>query len=303
MATHVISRRIQLIIQFLMDHQYPSKIKILNFLENKDLKIDSRTFERDLERIRTDFGLEITYSKSEKGYFIDEERSVKVESFFKFLEIVSIADIFSKSLKDNRQILDYVSFDDSKSFRGIENLQDILLAITQERQLLFKHENFEQNTLKSYEITPFLLKEFENRWYVIGVPKGFDEIRTFGIDRLTEINLGDKALYKKHHFEKQLNEFEDIIGINIEHKKPIPIRLKVSELNLKYMRSLPMHQSQIIYPKNESGEYFVDFFLVPNYEFITRILKMGKDAVVISPSNLKAKIKNILEATLQRYNN
>ena len=206
MATHFISRRIQYIIQFVYDSTFPSKETILNFLKEKDFKVSSRTLERDLERIRSDFGLEIAYNKIEDGYYIDEEKSVKVSSFFKFLELVSVAEIFSNSLKDSNQILEYVSFDDSKSFKGIDHIRPILLAITQNRKISFTHENFELKTFKQYKISPFILKEYENRWYVIGVPDGMTEIRTFGLDRISNIAVNDLSKLKKQTYQNQLKK-------------------------------------------------------------------------------------------------
>lgn len=301
MATHVISRRIQNIIQFIYDYPNTSKAKILEFLTEKDFLISSRTLERDIERIRSDFGLEIVYTKELNGYYIDEEKSVKVQSFFKFLEITTIADIFSESLINSNKILNFVSFDDSKNFKRIENLKPILIAISQNIKIHFTHENFAMNTFKQYEITPLLLKEFENRWYVIGVPEGMEEIRTFGIDRITELNLGKLSKLKRSLYKSQLEGFENIIGLDFQNNKPINVRILVDGLHIKYMESLPIHHSQVIHSKNDKGQYFVDFFLVPNYEFITQILKIGEEAVVLEPLELKEKIKQTLKNTFDRY--
>ena len=53
--------------------------------------------------------------------------------------------------------------------------------------------------------------------------------------------------------------------------------------------------------KNEKNQHLVDFFLVPNYEFKTQVLKIGEDAVVISPIDFREEIKRILKATLRGY--
>ena len=301
MATHIISRRIQFIIQYIYDYHYPSKIDLLKFLTEKDFKVSPRTLERDIDRIRADFGLEIVYSKANQGYYIDKDKSVKVASFFKFLEIVTIADILSESLKDSNKILDYVSFDDSKNFKGIENLKEILIAISQKRKLHFVHENFWRDTLKTYEITPLLLKEYENRWYVIGVPEEMNEIRTFGIDRITKLSLGTLSKVKRSQFKTQLKSFDDIIGLDFNAGKPTKIRLLVNGVHIKYMRSLPLHHSQNIHTENDKGEFFVDFFLSPNYEFLTQILKIGNEVEVIYPPELRDEIKNTLTKTLNKY--
>lgn len=302
MASHVIPRRIQYIIQFIYDYKNPSKSEIIRFLEEKDFKVSARTLERDIERIRSDYGLEIVYNKAYNGYFIDEDKSIKVDSFFKFLEIVTIADIFSESLLNSNKILDYVSFDDSKNFKGIENLKEILVAISQNKKLHFIHENFSANTFKEYVITPFLLKEYENRWYVIGVPEEMNEIRTFGVDRLTKLSVGKTSKLKKKSYLKQIKKFDNIIGLDFNDKEPAKIRLLVDGLHIKYMKSLPLHHSQVIHSENEKGQYFVDFLLVFNYEFMTQILKMGDEVEVIYPEELKEEIKRILNRTLKRYN-
>ena len=120
MGTHIITRRVKDIIQYIHDSKNPSKKRIIEFLQTRDFYVSSRTLDRDLERIRVDFGLDIAYNKFNDGYFINEEDSVKVSSFFKFLEIVTIADIFSDSLLNSNKILEYVSFDDSKSLKGLD---------------------------------------------------------------------------------------------------------------------------------------------------------------------------------------
>jgi predicted DNA-binding transcriptional regulator YafY len=301
MASHIIPRRIQNIIQFIHDFKYPSKLKISRFLEEKDFKISARTLERDIERIRSDYGLEIVYDKANNGYFIDEDKSIKVESFFKFLEIASVADIFSESLLNSNKILNYVSFDDSKYFKGISNLREILLAINQHRKLHFRHENFSANTFKEYIITPLILKEYENRWYVVGVPEEMTEIRTFGVDRIHQLTLGKLSKVKRNKFEEQLKNFDNIIGLDFNNKKPIKIRLLVNATHVKYMKSLPIHHSQVVHSENENQQYFVDFFLVINYEFITQVLKIGNDAEVIYPIELRDTVKNILEDSLKKY--
>jgi len=302
MATHVISRRIQYIIQYIYDTHFPSKNNMIEILRDNDFLISPRTFDRDLERIRADFGLVILYDKQKDGYYIHKDKSVKVASFFKFLEIVTVADIFSASLKDSSKILDYVSFDDSKSFKGVHNLKSILIAISLNQQIRFVHENYANKTLKDYIISPLLLKEYENRWYVIGIPDETNEIRTFGLDRITNIILGETTSIRKTDYKQQLAIFNSIIGLDYENSKPIEIRLRVNELHINYMRSLPIHHSQVIHDtKNEEGQHFVDFFLVPNYEFKSQVLKMGVEAVVISPETLKVEIKGMLKAALKQY--
>lgn len=301
MANYFISLKIQLLIQYVYDSHYPSKEQIITYLTEKDLQVSTRTLERYFERIRTDFGIEISYSSFEKGYFIDEEKSVKVDSFFKFLEIIQVADIFSKSLNDSTKILEYISFDDSKNFKGLENLKDLLLAIKQEREITFEHENYERKSKKTYTITPLILKEYLNRWYVVGATKVKNQIRTFGIDRISALKIEKLTTKKREDYAALLSKFEHTIGLTYGENDPEKVSLLVNELHVKYMRSLPLHQSQVILPKNKDNKHQVNFYVYPNYEFKTQILKMGAEVEVLSPQYLRNEIKNMLENSLKNY--
>jgi predicted DNA-binding transcriptional regulator YafY len=277
MSSYIISLRIQLLIQYVYDNKYPTKEAILKYLKEKDLEVASRTIERYLEKIRADFGIEIEYDSKERGYFINEEKSVKVDSFFKFLEIVQVADIFTKSLKDSNKMLEYVSFDDSKNFKGIDNLKDLLLAIKDNREITFQHENYWKNSTKPYTVTPLILKEYLNRWYVICVIDNNDTIRTFGLDRISNIEIKEFSNKKRKDYFKKLSKFEHTVGLTYGKGQPEKVSLLVDELHVKYMRSLPLHQSQIIHKKNKEHKHQVDFYLYPNYEFKTQILKIGAE--------------------------
>lgn len=300
MSKYAIPLSFYYIIQFLHDKNLPTKDQIIAHLRDKEQNISSRTFERYLRRIRDDLGMEITYHHQTKGYFIDIENSVQVGSFFKFLEIVQVADIFSKSLKNSNTILDYVSFDDSQMFKGIENLKDLLIAITGNKKITFTYKNFERDTVTNYAITPLLLKEYLNRWYVIGAYTN-NEIRTFGIDRMSRIEIKEVSKLTRANFEERLKKFKHTVGLTYHNGEPEEVTLLVDAMHVNYLRSLPLHSSQIILPKNDENKHEVKYVVYPNFEFKSQILKMGTQVKVLAPQYLREEIKIILAKTLESY--
>lgn len=302
MSKYHISRRLQFVIQFINDENYASKERILDFLTKKDISVSPRTLERDFEKIQSDFGIELTYDKQQNGYYIDKEKSVKVESFFKFLELVTLTDVFSDGLKGSQKILDYVYFDDSSHLIGIDNLETILLGIKQERDLEFTHYNFHRDTYNTKVITPIIVKEYINRWYVIGVPKGEKEIRTYGIERISNIKLGKFSKLNKAPFLEQTKRFDNVIGLNYSQNQPEHIVLKVTDRHKKYLESLPIHHSQKITPSLEEGFWLVSYYLIPNYEFKIEILKMSIETEVLEPEFFRNEIKLELQKIINKYN-
>jgi predicted DNA-binding transcriptional regulator YafY len=301
MFKYHISRRLHFVIQFINDEKYASKEEILEFLTDKDFTVSTRTLERDFEKIKSDFGIELSYDKQHNGYYIDKEKSVKVESFFKFLELVALTDVFSDGLKGSQKIFDYVSFDDSSNLKGIENLEIILLAIKQGQDLLFTHYSFHNCTYKNKVITPLIIKEYINRWYVIGVPKDETEIRTFGIERISNITLGKTSKLNKEFYLKQTKKFENIIGLNYSQEQPQHIVLKITDTHKNYLESLPLHISQNIFSIDEEGFWHATYDLIPNYEFITEILKMSMETEVLEPMSLRNTVKNELKKIYAKY--
>lgn len=302
MSNYSVSLKFQLLIQYLYDHKFPSKKAIIEYLEDKDFLVSDRSIDRYFAKIRADLGIEITYSRKNKGYFIDEKKSVKVDSFFKFLEIVQVADIFSNSLKDSSSILDFVSFDDSKYFKGVQNLKDILLAIKQEREISFLHESYWKNSTTTYSVKPLILKEYLNRWYVVCGIDNDDTIRTFGLDRISQIEIKELSTKKNEDYADKLSKFNHTVGVTYGEGEPEEVSLLVNELHVKYMRSLPLHHSQTILAKDSNNKHQVDFYIYPNYEFKTQILKIGPEVEVLAPKHLRDEIINMLKASLKNYN-
>tara|TARA_R110001592_G_scaffold152628_1_gene380333 strand:- start:2861 stop:3712 length:852 start_codon:yes stop_codon:yes gene_type:complete len=282
--------------------QYASKKSIVDYLEEKDFSISERTLERDFENIKADFGIELSYDRAKNGYYIDEEKSLKVSSFFKFFELATLADTFRDGLKNSNEIFDFVSFDDSKSFKGINNLEPIIIAIKQGRDLSFTHCNYYKKTLNDYSITPLIIKEYLNRWYVIGVPNGTSEIRTFGIDRLSNIKMNKLSKLKKSKYKPQLKKFDNIIGLSFSDEAPQKIILKVTDGHLKYLESLPLHHSQQILKSDDNGFGLVCYNIIPNYEFTTQLLKMSMEIEVLEPKEYRNHFKEVINNINNKYN-
>lgn len=299
MSHHGTIRRYTLIIEKLKSNQYPSLNEIIDYLNNIGLKTSKRTTERDLDAIRNDFGIEISYNRLNDGYFIDYDNSINIESFFRFLEIVNTAELLSESLSESKEALSYISFDTGGGLKGIEYLKPLLQAIKEYRKIAFKHFNFHTELNKSYSMKPYLLKEYQNRWYIVGVVEGINELRTFGIDRLEDLKLKTDTFIP----DKKINplaKFEQIVGLVYSDAEQQRIVLSFTPNQGHYIKTLPIHKSQQILV-DDATEFRIELKLIPNFELTQKIL-MNADAVkVVEPKWLADEIKNILLSSLENY--
>lgn len=292
-------RRYILIIEKLGRKQFPSFDEIKNYLSNHDFEVSNRTIQRDIEQIRSEFGIEIEYNRFKNGYFINEDLSLDLESFVRFFEIVNTADLLIESLKESKDTLDYISFEAQGSLKGIENLKPLLFAIKNQRIINFAHENFYEKTHSTHTVKPYLLKEYQNRWYLIGTIKPTDKFRTFGIDRISNLVVSETT-FKPNSKKKASKLFENTIGLTYSLGEVEEIVLSFTPLQGKYIKTLPMHQSQRILIDNEN-EFQIKLRIIPNFELKQQILKLGDNVKVIEPQWLADEIKNVLINTLKQY--
>ncbi|HEA29705.1 MAG TPA: WYL domain-containing protein [Leeuwenhoekiella sp.] len=304
MDNYKLIERLNRIVHYLKDYPGISKKDLLTKLaENDREQITIRTLERDIKNLRERFYLEINYNRAENGYFLDPEFQHDVNEWIRFMEFAELGHFFRSGLTDFKTFGKLVQLHQTSSFLGIELLKPIVLAIRQKQSIQFLHINYWEETQKPYTIAPLMIREYLNRWYVIGVPQGKEEIRTFGLDRIKALKTAGNIEIKTSEFEKQLEQFHKIVGLNFNagDGKIKTISLRVYYKHLKYLQSLPLHHSQKIDWASDETHGTVTYHLIPNYEFKVQILKMGSLAEVISPAELRHDIKKMLEETLRFY--
>lgn len=301
MSKHGAIRRYSLIIEIIAKKNYPSFAMIKQFLFEHGFELSDRTIQRDIEQIRYDFGIEITFDNNARGYYIDEENSMSTEGFIRFLEIAGTADLLSETLMDSKGALAYIEFEAAGALKGLKYLRELLMALKNNRMISFVYNRFDSEEARTYQLQPYFLKEYQSRWYIIGMVKGLNEFRTFGIDRFVSLQLLEQTFRPKTlEVPKQL--FQHTIGLTYSATNQIEeVELSFTPFQGNYIKTLPWHHSQKIITDNDK-ELRISLRLIPNFELKQKILMHGESVQVIKPKSLAAEIKQSLQNTLRHYN-
>jgi proteasome accessory factor B len=259
-------RRYTLILEKVNGKQFPSAQEIRDYLEDIGLTISKRTLERDFDAIRNEFGIEITYDKLKNGYYIDTDKSIAMDSFIRFLEIVNTADLLTESLSDSKEALSYIHFDKGGGMKGIELLRPILRAIKDQNEISFTHFSFQTEKRRKYKVHPYLLKEYQNRWYITGLVSGMKQFRTFGLDRIEELTIHPSTFHRDPSVDLNA-KFNDAIGVVYKDGQKEEVILSFDAEQANYIKSLPLHHSQETLLEDEN-ELRIRLFVVINYELI-----------------------------------
>ncbi len=298
MSQQATIKRFLIILELVEHRPYISFEQLTEQLIDAGHRASRKTLQRDIEALRNELGVEIQYSRAKNGYFINEQNSLDRQLFNDFLQTTVRMNILNQSMKDSKNMMQYISYDTAKNFKGLHTISRLLDAAIQHRKIEFEHYNFYKKTTTQHTLHPYHIKEYQNRWYVVGYTEKYSAIRIFGIDRIEKIKVLD-ALFKTKNFDPE-TYFENMIGVYKNEDKPVIVKLKCTQQQSDYLQSLPLHASQIS-QKADDTHYLFTYYLKPNYELIQQLLSMGSEVEVLMPLSLRSTIKQTYTNTLAKY--
>jgi len=211
------------------------------------------------------------------------------------LEIQSMIARFCEKYGDRG----FISFRKAPVIRGTQYLEPIIRAIEDKKVLRLYYLPFYEDKPYFNEVHPYMLREYGFRWYLVGLNEFRDQVRTYALDRIRDLQESPGTAYRDGGFDAT-SYFRYAIGIIAPPGEPSQIRLAVQKTQAQYLITQPWHDSQNILWENEEQVIF-SFRVHPTYEFKSLVLSLGKDAVVLEPDELRKEIHEELEAMIRKY--
>ncbi len=294
--------------------RYPTLEEITEICKEKlDLEnLSTETIKKDIEHMResqpSGFDAPISYNKQKRGYeYLDPDfvlggvslNDSDVDAIKESIDLIRsiggtrVGEKFSNAMEKILTTLLEEFPDGTKKHsllqtmtppksRGFEHFDLFYNACTTETPISFVHYNYKKRSFSAITFHPFLIKEFENKWYINGYSEQHKEVRTFGMDRVFEpIRLKKKFIkVQKAIIEQEANDYYGVFPIPNQKKQRIKIRL--SDLATNYFEAYPIHESQKI-QKEPDGYSIVTFQLVPTIELTRLFLSHGYHIEILEP--------------------
>ena len=208
--------------------------------------------------------------------------------------IARLEQTFNLKTEDN-----ILSFEENPFLTGREYIGEIYNAIVTKKVLLIFYKPFKTDRQLLFEIHPYHLKQYNNRWFLFGLNNEYRNITNIALDRIQNINES-KTKYITNTKIDFSEYFDDVIGVSVdETQKPQRVVLKADDDLLPYITSKPIHGSQKI-KKNEKGTR-IELLLQLNYELESTIFSFGEKMEVLEPEALRAAIANRIKVLNQKY--
>lgn len=213
------------------------------------------------------------------------------------------------NIKSDRQIISFTK-------NPLENsnlLGELFTAISEKQVIEIHYHTFSAPDEDRHTVLiPYLLREYNRRWYLIAAAEDTGKILNFALDRIDRIVPLPGHPYVEYRGD--LNErFEDIVGVTLYDDRPLQtILFWVSDRSKDYVATKPIHESQKHYrgdkeaelrrqyPTLEGGAFFT-IDCIENYELIRELTSFGADLVVLSPEEVRRSVIQRIEEMYQAY--
>ena len=263
-------------------------------LNPKGDRLSERTFFNHKDAILQTFGIEIKCDRS-LGYFLSNEEDVESDSLKKWmLQSLSLNSI----MNEGADLRDRIICEDIPSSQ--KWLSDIMAAMRDGKKLTMTYQSFWKDMSHTYDIAPYCLKLFKQRWYMLAKSDAYDQPRIYALDRVLGLKQTN-ALYSLPKRFDPKEVFRKLFGVILDNGPVENVVIRVSADQVKYYRTLPLHHSQ---EEGQSTDTYTEFrySLVPTFDFCRELLSKGMYVEVISPGWLRKEIANELRRTLRMYN-
>ena len=253
-----------------------------------------RTFFHYRDAIEEMFDIDIKCDRATFEYYIDDsgsENNARLRSWL--MDSVSMSGMLSSA----HDISGRIMLENVPSAR--EHLPVIIDALKQNRRIRFSYKSYTRSLpTDGIVLEPYFVKIFKQLWYVIGRNVKEGKIKTYSLDRISNLNLMQDTFAMPEEV-KPSEFFKDCFGIITNSNRPRRIVLRVEPTQAKYFRALPLHSSQ----QEEVHDHYSIFSyrMRITYDLKEEIMSHGASIEVLEPEELKVLIRTELENALSQY--
>lgn len=292
--------------------------------------ISMSTIDKDIWAMRNEGELgyyaPIKFSKEYGGYFYEDPEYTITEVpltdddlnairaaaetlyQFKHIPLFSQFDAAIEKIMDRMKISaadtakkenEIIQFERLVDYKGSEYLEPLFRACSNKAVVNIRYQKFGSEEQKTYTFAPYIIKEYRNRWYTIGKDVDKNELRTFSLDRMADVQETGDTFRPDASFDAQAF-FSHSVGITVTTDKPEEVQLWFSPRIAPYILTQPLHASQSA-TGAEDGSLHVKVSVLVTVELISTILAFGGDVKVLAPAHLRLKVKQALTDCLRSY--
>ncbi|MFP3594222.1 helix-turn-helix transcriptional regulator [Chryseobacterium sp. SIMBA_038] len=291
--------------------------------EGKESFVSKRTVQLDLQNMRSEkFGYEAPIEVYERKYYrySDPDYSIhnisvnesdlkamnnavqilkQFKDFSMFKEMNGVIQKLEDSIHSTNQ-KSIIHLDKNEQLKGLEHIDVLYEGILNKKVLNILYKSFNARESSNFVVHPQLLKEFNNRWFLICLHKG--KMYNLALDRMESIETDEKIKFIDQDLDGD-EYFKDIVGVTVSPTmEPRNVVFFVDSSNAPYVKTKPLHKSQEIVSESEEGTIFKICVQINN-ELERLLLGFGNCLIVHKPRKLRLRMEEKFKSGSQNYEN
>ncbi|MGD9854551.1 MAG: helix-turn-helix transcriptional regulator [Planctomycetaceae bacterium] len=196
-------------------------------------------------------------------------------------------------------VLHQTAFRTSRYHEQAKLIDDLMVAIEDRRITFITYQSARSTEPLTYDVYPYGLIHHRGSLYLIAWSCQHDEVRTFKVDRLTDVALETLKFDKPPDFDPQIY-LQHTLGVFHDDGPPQRVVIRFAPDVARYIEEHHWHHSQKLTPLPD-GSLRAEFHLAALEELKSWALSFGAKAVVEEPEELRKVIQAEVARLLQNY--
>lgn len=299
----------------------------LSEFEGRDENVSRRTVQADIQMMRSDkLGYNAPIVVKENKYYtysdpeysitnvpLTEQDTVMMADAVNVLKQLSGFSAFAGMEDIIGWLEDHVSavrhekkpviyFEKNDALIGLHHIPTLYNDITKQQPVRIIYQSFKNPAPQDFTFSPYVLKEFRNRWFVFGRRRAGMDVFNLALDRIQSISPApDVEFIPMDKFNPE-TWFNDAIGVTKDRTmKPKPVRIWANAKEAPYIRTKPFHKSQMVVEVDQEGNTIFQMDVILNPELERDILSFGEGIKVLAPKELVDSIARRIKAAAKLY--
>jgi len=296
----------------------------------RELEISRATFRRDLEYLRDRLGAPIIWDSQQGGYLLEvnhEEaptalpglwlNEFEIHSLLSMIELLKSVDpagLVGSQINPIRERLEKLLEKGDYSAREVARrirvttiarrttptkfFEIVAHALLARKRIFINHYGRQDGLLTEREVSPQRLVYYRDNWYLDAFCHHKDDLRTFSMDALDQVNLLEKVAVSIDE-QDLVAELESGYGIfaGPNHETA---RLRFTPFRARWVSREIWHPNQKG-KFEDDGSYVLSIPYSDDRELILDILRQGPSVTVLAPQILRDRVKQNLLDALNQY--
>ncbi|MFN1835272.1 helix-turn-helix transcriptional regulator [Balneola sp. MJW-20] len=270
-----------------------------NQLDMEYEQVNRDTINKDLRLLR-DLGVNNSYNDSKHQYELIP--GLQDEFWYGFFETVYQSAWLNMDDDHPKNPKKYIEFHKGRKYEGNEVFRSLMNAIVEKKEVTFIYNKYNAPS-ENRVVDPYLMKEYEGDWYLIGWDNHRNANRTFALDRISSVDMRRPIETLRYSDPHEL--FKNVIGVHLpgdnDDKTIRNCRIWFEEKIAPYIENEPLHSSQQRVHDEMGGTVF-EYELIWTQDLKNRLMKYGSQVEILVPDVWRQIMMDEFQRSLKSYN-